>query len=220
MAVLLLLAILSTGCADAIGGSPGPAPPGAFPVVVDPVVPGWNVVRSVQRGAVYDAPPAWTVKSEGTVIGYRDRAGNPVVSSGAATVGEGVCGEHSNLAIAVVRHDEGTDLDDAARRDAEVWAAAAYGDESGEPALSTSAPETITTGSGQVASVVKVTAALAAPSGACRITTGSAYAVAAKGYAGELGPTVVLVVVADVGVPGAAQEAEIRRMPTTLRPVV
>lgn len=203
-----------------------PAPPGDAPTpsvdappVMDPGVPGWNVARSARRAAAYDVPPTWTVQPESAILGFRDGAGNMVASSGAATFGEDVCGDGSNLALAVLRHDEGTDLADAALRNAELWADAAYRDDAGTaPVLSTAAPETITTAAGQPASVVEVTATLPAPVPPCGTTTGSTYAVAAGGFAGELGPTVVLVVVADVGVPGAAPESDIRRLLSSLRP--
>jgi hypothetical protein len=42
--------------------------------------------------------------------------------------------------------------------------------------------------------------------------------VAATGFTGELGPTAILVVVADVGRPDAVPEAEIREILATLRP--
>jgi hypothetical protein len=230
--LLLVLAVVSTGCVSVVDGTPTAAPAPApteeapvpaagtgAPLVLAPVVPGWNAVRSSRRAAAYDVPPTWNVKSEGTIIGYRDKAGNMVVTSGAATFGDDACGEHSHLALAGLRHDESTDLPGAARHTAELWAGAAYLDDAGGvPALTTSTPETITTSSGQQASVVKVTAALSTPVPVCGTTTGAVYAVAAGGFTGELGPTVVLVVVADEGVPGAAPEADIRRMLATLRP--
>jgi hypothetical protein len=245
--LLLVLAVVSTGCVSTVRGTPGPAdaagpaipvpvqrpltptPVGPAPIdgvptagagaplVLDAVVPGWNAVRSVRRAAAYDVPPTWNVKSEGTIIGYRDGAGNPIVTSAAATAGDGVCGERSNLALAGLRHDEGTDPAAAARSTAELWAGAAYLDDAGTPpVLGAPAAETITTIAGQQAAVVKVTASFA-PTKNCGITTGSVYAVAAGGFTGELGPTVVLVVVADEGVPGAVPESEIRRMLTSLR---
>jgi hypothetical protein len=212
--VVLLMALLSTGCTVLVEGTPSAAPR------VDAPVAGWNVVRAPKRAAAYDVPPTWTVRTESTVIGFRDAQGNPVASSGAATYGEDRCGEFSNLAIAVVRHDEGTDLAAAARVNAELWAGAAYLDAANTPpALSTEPPETITTAAGQQAVVVEVTATPATPNPTCGTTTGAVYAVAAGGYAGELGPTAVLVVVADVDAPGAAPESDIRRMLSSLRPL-
>jgi hypothetical protein len=246
--LLLVLAVVSAGCVSVIDGTPAPARVGASPtiapapvgtssaptpvgptpapaagagapLVLAPVVPGWNAVRSVRRAAAYDVPPTWNVRSESTVIGYRDKAGNMVVTSGAATFGDDACAEHSHLALAGLRHDEGTDLAVAARYTAELWAGAAYLDDAGTvPALTTSAPQTITTVTGQQAAVVEVTAALSTPLPVCGTTTGTVYAVAAGGFTGELGPTVVLVVVADAGVPGAVAETDIRTMLASLRP--
>ena len=57
------------------------------------------------------------------------------------------------------------------------------------------------------------------PVGACRITRGAAYAVAATGFTGELGPTAVLVVVVDEALTGPKPipAAEIRQILSTLR---
>lgn len=246
LVVLLLLAMGSAGCTTTIVGSatpaepaalgpatsvppapttsvrPTPAPtgsPGVVPLVIDPVVPGWNVVRSVSRAAAYDVPPTWTVLSESTVIGFEDSAGNKVASTGAATFGKGACGDGASLALAVVRHDEGTDLALASRINAEVWADAAYrGPADARPTLTTGAPETITTIAGLQASIVKATATASTPVNGCGVTTGDAYAVSATGFTGELGPTVVLVIVADAGVAGVVAESEIRQMLSSLRP--
>ena len=66
--------------------------------------------------------------------------------------------------------------------------------------------------------MVKATARTATPTGPCRLTGGAVYAVSATGFSGELGPTAILVVVADVGRPDAVPEAEIRQIMGTLRP--
>ena len=66
--------------------------------------------------------------------------------------------------------------------------------------------------------VVKVAARTASRAGACKLTGGAVYAVSATGFTGELGPTAILVVVADVGRPDAVPEAEIRQILSTLRP--
>jgi len=47
---------------------------------------------------------------------------------------------------------------------------------------------------------------------------GMVYALSAGGFTGKLGPTVILVIVADTGLANAVPEGEIRQILTTLRP--
>ncbi|HEX8582124.1 MAG TPA: hypothetical protein VF640_07340, partial [Acidimicrobiales bacterium] len=61
------------------------------------------------------------------------------------------------------------------------------------------------------------TATAASPIGPCG-REGVAYAVAATGFTGRLGPTAILVVVAGTGFPHAVPDDRIRRILTTLRP--
>ena len=191
------------------------------PVVLDPVVPGWSPVRSVSRAAVYDVPPSWRVLTETTIVGYETEQGQRVAASGAADFGAGVCGSDSaSLAVAGVKHDTGTDLARAAEATAREWADLAYRDDKERrPRLTVGAPETITTRGGRPATVVKVTARTASRAGACKLTGGAVYAVAATGFTGELGPTAILVVVADIDRPDAVPEVQIRQILATLRPV-
>jgi hypothetical protein len=211
----------AAGCAAPRGtGNPATPAPTVVPVVIDPVVPGWSPVRSVKRAAVYDVPPTWTVSSEGVIIGYETDSGVRVAASGAADFGRGVCGDrNSSLATAGIKHDIGSDLVAAAESTAREWAGLAFRDDKDRlPRLAVGAPEETTTTAGRPAVVVKVTARTASRAGACKITDGVVYAAAATGFTGELGPTAILVIVADVGRPDAVAEAEIRRILSTLRP--
>jgi hypothetical protein len=216
---------LAVGCGNpqAAGAGPPAEPlsPAATvqPVVLDPQVPGWSPVRSVSRAAAYDVPPSWQVLTETTIVGY-ESGNDRVAASGAAQFGAGVCGsENATLALSGVKHDTGTDLARAADATAREWADLAYRDDKQRrPRLTVGQPETITTRGGQPATVVKVTARTASRAGACKLTEGAVYAVAATGFTGELGPTAILVVVADVGRPDAVPEPEIREILGTLRP--
>jgi hypothetical protein len=220
------LVLVAAGCgAVREAGSGGPADPvepapAVQPVVLDPLVPGWSPVRSVKRAAVYDVPPSWRVLTESTIIGYETAKGERVAASGAADFGSGVCGsESASLAVAGVKHDTGTDLPRAADSTAREWADLAYRDDKERrPRLTVDPPETITTRTGRPAVLVKVTARAASRTGPCKITGGVVYALSATGFTGELGPTAILVVVADVGRPDAVPEAEIRQILDTLRP--
>ena len=188
------------------------------PVVLDPVVPGWSPVRSVKRAAVYDVPPTWNVLSETTIVGYETKQGQRVAASGAAEFGPNTCGT-SSLAIAAIKHDTGTDLARASEATAREWGDLAFRDDrERKPQLAVEQPEPITTQQGRDAVVVKASVRTASPAGDCKLTRGVVYAVSATGFTGELGPTAILVVVADVGLAGAVPEAEIRQILGTLRP--
>ena len=216
-----LCLVSALGCA-APRAAGNPATPAAVlvPVVIDPVVPGWSPVRSVKRAAVYDVPPTWNVSLESTIIGYESEAGDRVAASGAADFGRGACGDRSSsLATAGIRHDTGTDLVLAAESTAREWAGLAFRDDRDRlPRLTVGAPEETTTAGGRRAVVVKVTARTASRAGACKLTGGVVYAASATGFTGELGPTAILVVVADTGRPDAVTDAEIYRILGTLRP--
>jgi hypothetical protein len=244
---MVLVALVSTGCSTVVqgrasaaeprvlptaaparptptapAGPTGSTPPGGgLPVVIDPVIPGWNVVRSVNRAAAYDVPPDWNVLTETTIFGFGDINNGGVASTGASTFGDEACGPSTVLAAGVVRHDEGADLAASATTLADAWADQAYLDANdAHPTLTTSDPEPLTMLTGQPAVMVKTTAVAASPSqNSCATTTGAAYAVAATGFEGELGPTVILVVVTDVDSPGSPSEETIREILCTLRPV-
>jgi hypothetical protein len=232
LAAVLVLA----GCAVPIAGVPSadtgsagassPAEPSATgspstnaPLIVKPLVTGWNTVRSTKRAALYDVPPAWTVKSEESIVGFQTKDGKLLVAaSGSASVGDDACGKYTSLALAAVKHSEGSDLVAASTIEAQAWADAAFRDsEDRRPTLRTETPAKITTLTGKPAVIVKVDATAPHPIGNCG-TKGAAYAVSATGFTGQFGPTAILVVVANVGSEGAIPESQIRQILTTLRP--
>jgi len=187
---------------------------------VEPVIPGWNTVRSPSRAALYDVPPAWTVALESALVGFESKDQKLlVIGNGSASVGRGTCGENNSLAVSVVRHSDQRNLGEASTMEAQNWAYVAYrSPDDRPPTLRTGRPQTITTLSGQRASLVRVSATTAGPVNSCGGTQGAVYALSAGGFTGQLGPTVILVIVADTGLPNAVPEGEIRQILTTLRP--
>ena len=237
VACAVAVAIAAAGCTTAVPGSAVAAPGAAsvtprpsvsgtptarpVPVVINPVVPGWVPVRSVNRAAAYDVPPEWKLFGEGVIVGFEDPVTfKPrVASTGVAQLESGRCAEERPVARAVLRHDTGSDLGAAALNNAAAWANATFRDDrDGEPRLTPHPPEAITTLTGQQATVVKVDAAFAGPQTSCPARSGAAYAVSAGGYRGELGPVVVLVVLTFVGVPAEPSDAQVRQILTSLRP--
>lgn len=208
-----------------IGAGPatdtGTPAPGAAPLVVEPVVPGWNVVRSARRAALYDVPPDWTVDPEGVITGFGSEGGWPlgkplVAGSGSASTGPDGCGEGFSRALSITTQND-TDVAEAAVIAAENWADAAYRTGRRPPELRTGEPQTVTTVTGKRAALVEVAATAAAAVGDCG-AGGVVYALGATGFTGELGPTVAVVVVARVGPHGSVPEDEIRQVLRTLRP--
>ena len=194
-------------------------PTGTTALVVTPVVPGWNTVRSPSRAALYDVPPAWTVNSEDTIVGYETKAGKLLVAaSGSSSIGDNACGEHTSLALAAVKHSTSPDLTEASTNEAQTWADAAFRDDADKrPTLATGRPEKTTTSTGKPAVVVRVNATAAHAFGPCG-TKGAAYAISATGFTGKLGPTAILVVVAGTGFDQAIPDDQIMQILTTLRP--
>ena len=178
-----------------------------------------NTVRSTKRAALYDVPPAWTVKSEDSIVGYQTNDGKLLVAaSGSASVGDDACGKYTSLALSAVKHSEGSNLVQASTMEAQAWADAAFRDSKDKrPALRTEKAKKVTTLTGKPAVIVKVDATAPNPIGSCG-TKGAAYALSATGFTGQFGPTAILVVVANVGSDGAIPESEIRQILTTLRP--
>jgi hypothetical protein len=231
----LAAALVLAGCTVPVAGIPAadtgsgatssPAAPSATgspsngPLIVKPLVTGWNTARSTKRAALYDVPPAWTVKSEDTIVGFETNDGKLLVAaSGSASVGDDACGKYTSLALSAVKHSEGSNLVQASTVEAQAWADAAFRDSNDKrPALRTGKAEKVTTLTGKPAVIVKVDATAPKPIGNCG-TKGAAYALSATGFTGQFGPTAILVVVATVGTEGAIPESEIRQILTTLRP--
>jgi hypothetical protein len=231
-AAILVLSSCSVPVAGTPSAAAGPAPTSspvtasstATPssnsaVVVNAVVPGWNTVRSTERAALYDVPPAWTVNSEDTIVGYETNAGKLLVAaSGSASIGDNACGKNTSLALAGVKHSTGPNLIDASTNEAKAWADAAFRDANDKrPTLTTGQPEHVTTLTGKPAVIVKVDATAAHATGNCG-TQGAAYAISATGFTGKLGPTAILVIVAGTGFDRAIPDDQIRQILTTLRP--
>lgn len=227
----LAAALVLAGCTVPVAGVPAAdtgsgapsnptgSPSTNGPLIVKPVVAGWNTARSTKRAALYDVPPAWTVKSEDTIVGFETNGGKLLVAaSGSASVGDDACGKYTSLALSAVKHSEGSNLVQASTVEAQAWADAGFRDKNDKrPALRTEKAEKVTTLTGKPAVIVKVDATAPNPIGNCG-TKGAAYAISATGFTGQFGPTAILVVVANVDTEGAIPESEIRQILTTLRP--
>jgi serine/threonine-protein kinase len=61
-------------------GTTAPTPPGVSPKS-PPLVPGWQVVVSPDFGVVYNVPRGWKVEDPGTGVGLSDASGNAAVGS-------------------------------------------------------------------------------------------------------------------------------------------
>ena len=190
------------------------------PVVLDPLVPGWSPVRSVKRAAVYDVPPSWQVLTETTIVGYETEQGQRVAASGAAEFGTGACGsENSSLAArrgqARHRHRPGP----GGRGDRSRVGRPGLPRRQGAPAPAHRRPAGDDHHPGRAAGRAgQGDRADRVPGRRLQADRGAVYAISATGFTGELGPTAILVVVADIGRPDAVPEAEIRQILGTLRP--
>jgi hypothetical protein len=223
---LVLGLALAAGC----GAGGGPAAPdqpdqagiapAVAPVVIDPLVSGWSPARSPDMAAVYDVPPDWRVRPEGTALSIETAPGKGVSASGVALLGSTSCEDPSYwIGATAVMYESDPDLAAAAANAARAWGHHQYlDDQKRAPELTVGAPEKITTLAGQPAVTVAVQARPASRIGSCRISRGVVHAIAATGYRGKLGPTAILVVITDLGRSDTVPDTLIRQILTTLRP--
>ncbi|RBO84201.1 hypothetical protein DFR74_11719 [Nocardia puris] len=175
-----------------------------------PVVPGYQVVVAPDNGAAYDVPAGWTVAEPGTPGGF----GTPpdaVSGKGYAFEGKDYC-PGSTRTVAFVTSSQNTDTSGAATELATRTARAAYADSTGGGP--TGAPQPLASLDGaQNGTFVESKGAIPASQPGCA-TEYTIYTFAAPADTG----TVVLVIAADTGVPGAVDTEIAKRIFRTIRP--
>jgi hypothetical protein len=123
----------SPGSTDpAVSGGSSDSPRGAPEAVnVQPVIPGWKVVKRGERNVAFDVPPDWTLDSEGITIGFEDKDGGPAVAMGApAYYKHDWCTSGNSTADRAAVGSKGANgaksVRNAAEVQAEAWAYWAY----------------------------------------------------------------------------------------------
>ncbi len=192
---------------------PSTTPLAVEDVLVDPVVPGWQGVRSPKDGVVYDVPKDWKVLTPGTLIGYERDGKVTIVKHGVSRYLEGACGEPPPGEVPAYRGSVGfvtadsDDPDQVAPAIARKWAEAAATDEAGEaPIAQLSPPEEITVANGTIPAVT--VSATVVPE--VRVTT--------VAFTLGDGSTRLFLMALDQQVPDALDEATAAQMIQSIRP--
>lgn len=234
LSVLTLLVVAAlVGIGDQTGQSVVSALPTAtsFPALpppitqprlpVAPTVQGWQGVGVAKYHVAYDVPPTWKVETPGTIVGYDDPQGQPlVVMGGVSTYKEGFCAgrRYSYRAHVGFTRSDRSDPVQAARQTVQDWADAGYSDKQagGTAQLDLGRATAVRVGGGAI-TATEVTG---------RVTVQQpkdcdANSVAVTGVAMALpgGGLVVCVVEADQDVPDALPAADLAKIIATIRPL-
>lgn len=197
----------TTVSASAAAPTWGPRPNSLVP----PQNPYWQAAVSTHRNAAFDVPPEWQVKAPGWLAGYDvDQLGVTVRSLGPAEYTDGACGGASRSAFAGVTGSSVPNLTAAAADAAHTWALGMFTRGTADPVRLGAA--TALTVNGRPAQLVTATV----PDTTC--PDGRSGIVHAVALAGARGESVIFVVGADQGIPGAVGDSEMRQMIMSVRP--
>jgi hypothetical protein len=209
--------------------APQTTPESSLPAVAttSPVLPGRVGVASYKHGLAYDVPRTWKVETPDTIVGFEDPKGNPLaVMSGAAGIERGDCslvrtGARGGVTPDVRRSARLSDLPGVARSEARRWANAGYtptiGDTSGQaPTVQLSRPRGVKLRGGIRGYYVTAQVTVNGTRGTCDPPRAVVHVVAFPSTRGE---PVVFIGYADVGVPGAPGDTDIRKAISSIRPL-
>ncbi|MFI0724451.1 hypothetical protein [Streptomyces sp. NPDC021224] len=213
----------ATGTMEAGGGDEDDPRGPAGSTDVQPVVPGWKVVKRAERNSAFDVPPGWTVGSESMSVGYEDDAGKPQVIVGApAYYMEDTCKDGKVSASNATAGTKGgagaASLQAAAENEARAWAKYAFQENDKgtvSPALDSKAFHNAhgITGWQAQATMTNVPKANKCSS------NGVAYAVAWLDPAQKTPTPIVWVLWARTGVSGQLAQSVIDQIKSTIRPI-
>ncbi|MFC4124238.1 hypothetical protein [Nocardia rhizosphaerae] len=186
-----------------------PAPTGAA-AGRTPVIKGYQVVASPDRGAAYDVPPGWDVAAETTIGGVGGlTSGDAVVGKGFATHGEDYC-PGSTRTMSLLTGSKQADHAVAGAELGKKAAALGYRGSTGTPGPA----EPLTSIDGKTSGMfTETTGAIADPEPGC----GSTYSVYAYAFDGAKEGSFVMVMIADTGVPDAIDATEAKRIFSSIR---
>jgi hypothetical protein len=187
--------------------APGSAKPGS-----------WQQVVAVKHGLTYNVPPAWKVETSGTIVGFEDANGKPLVGMG------GVAGRTYKSSCQLVRagvtggdrpSPTGTgNLAGIAKTIAEKWAVAGYTPKAGKaPTVKIKLTETVRQG-GLKGSHVRADITLNGTHGTCDPPAASIDVLV---FPAKSGNPIGFIMYADRGVDLAVSPATLRAVLKTVR---
>lgn len=203
--------------------APMPSDTSLEEVLVDPVVPGWQGLRSPKDGVVYDVPKDWTIEDPDVITGYTDPNGKPtIVMHGVARYKEGGCGQtspgempHSRGSVGFVSVDT-EEPAEIAPEIAERWAEAAGANDTGNvPNADVSPIEETTVANGAIPATVARATVVPVPTDECTAPT---LLVTTVAFALDDGSTALFLMELDQQVADALDDATVATMIQSLRP--
>ncbi len=209
----------------AAGGGDDDNPRGApGSVDVQPVIPGWKVVRRGERNVAFDVPPDWTVDSEGMSIGFEDKKGNPQVVMGAPAyykhewckASDG--GTADRAATGTKGGSGASSLRSAAENEAEAWAYWAYQTDGKGTFSKAQNSKAFSNSHGISGWQAQATASNIPKANKCTPPGGIAYTVAWLDPA-QKATAVVWVLYADTGVSDQLSQAIVDKIKSSIRPL-
>ncbi|MBV9847449.1 MAG: hypothetical protein JOZ47_20610 [Kutzneria sp.] len=187
-----------------------------------PRTPGWQTAVSNKRGAAYDVPKAqWALNDPDDIVGFGPPGGpgDVVTGTGAAEYMRGYCAGQPNSARAgtAVTAADNVPRDKSAPDIARRWAALAYHADNGpQPEVTLEPSKAIKVADGKVDATLAVAdVTQPAATDPCTAKTAKVYATAVTG---NQNGSVLLVLYADQGVPGALGDADVMKIMTSMRP--
>ncbi|WP_280344287.1 hypothetical protein [Nocardia neocaledoniensis] len=174
-----------------------------------PLIEGYQVVASPDRGAAYDVPPSWTVATETTIGGVGEPPGDAVIGKGYATDGRDYCpGSTRTMSLLT-----GSKLDDHAAAGAELGKKAAplaYSGSTGTPGPA----QPLKSIDGKTDGMfTETTGTVPNPKPGC----GPTYSIYTYAFKGAKEGSFVMVMIADTGVPDAVDAATAKRIFSSIR---
>ncbi|MGW6622873.1 hypothetical protein ACWF99_16735 [Nocardia sp. NPDC055002] len=208
-----MVSALSTTPAPASSSKPKPstttpAPSGAASNR-KPLIEGYQVVASPDRGAAYDVPAGWKVATETTIGGVGEPPGDSVIGKGYASDGRDYC-PNSTRTMSLLTGSKNADNAAAGAELGTKAAPLAYQGSKGTagPAQPLKSIDGKTEGM-----FTETTGTVPAPKPGCAGT----YSVYTYAFKGAKDGSFVMVMIADTGVPGAIDAAEAKRIFSSIR---
>ncbi|MFE3546891.1 hypothetical protein ACFXK0_28340 [Nocardia sp. NPDC059177] len=208
-----MVSALTTSAAPSTTSKPKPTTTTTKPTGAaagqQPLIEGYQVVASPDRGAAYDVPPSWKVATESTIGGFGEPPGESVIGKGYASDGRDYC-PGSTRTVSLLT---GSDLSDHAAAGAELGrktAPLAYNGSTGTPGPA----EPLTSMDGRTQGMfTETTGTVPNPKAGCAST----YSIYTYAFKGSRDGSFVMVMVADTGVPDAIDAATAKRIFSSIR---
>lgn len=174
-----------------------------------PLIAGYQVVASPDRGAAYDVPPSWKVATETTIGGVGEPPGDTVIGKGYATDGRDYCpGSTRTMSLLT-----GSKQADHAAAGAELGTKAAplaYSGATGTPGPA----QPLKSIDGKTEGMfTETTGTVPTPKPGCAST----FSIYTYAFKGSKDGSFVMVMIADTGVPDAIDAATAKRIFSSVR---